>query len=595
MSSAGHGGERFVAALAVVGLALAAGVSPATAQVRLPNDTSIPDRERDRLPRPDYAEPGERPDLALPPIDVSPRAPQMQIEGGFVLRGVRIRGSSVFGERTLARAVAPFLDREVRAETLPALTDAITRLYVDAGYVSSGAIVPEQEVEGGLLEIRIVEGSVGALEVETSGRLREGWVEARVRRALAAPFSLPRLDETLRILQLDPRVARVDAVVLPSPRLGESRLRLRIEEARHWTLRGRVANDLATALGGRRITGRAEHRNVTGRGDTLRASTSGARGLFDAEVVYRHPVGPWLTEIELRGSYAEGEVVEGDLSGANFRNEIHTYGLAFRQPLWRGLEDEVSLTASVERRTSELTFGDRGDPFPLEVNGRDGDVVRLLLLRLDADWVHREAERVFAARLRATFGLDAWDASSPNATVAATGTPRGATLPDAEFQAMLLQLQYAQRIDTPLGPGELIARGDLQLASGSLFSLEQFAMGGSTTVRGFAENEVVADNGTLASVELRVPILPARLRPHALRLAPFVDFGFVWDDDDDSVDVPRRFTRSYESVGLGLLYDYGERFAIRIDYGRPLVSGNPGRGEALQRHGLHVEATLSVF
>ncbi|MEM9174786.1 MAG: POTRA domain-containing protein [Myxococcota bacterium] len=542
---------------------------------------------------PEFDDGEARPSLALPPVLVPPEAPRVRLAGSFVLRGVILEGPTVFDDATLAQAVAPFLDREVHAETLPAITDAITRRYVEAGYVSSGAIVPEQTIESGLLTVQVIEGRVTSLEIENAGRLRDGWIEDRVARATSGPFSLPRLDETLRILQRDPRIARVDAVVVPAERLGQTRLRLRVAEARAWTLEGRVANDLAPSLGGRRITGTGEHRNVLGWGDTFGVSTSGGRGLFDTQLRYRLPVGPFLTELEVHGSYAEGEVVEGAFADVGFRNEIASYGVNLVQPIWRGLEDEARLVVGVERRTSELTFGTAGVPFQLEVNGDDGDVIRLFLLRLDADWVHREADRVLAARVRATFGLDAWDASSPNDTPSPAGAPiREPTLADGEFQAMLLQLQYAQRIETPLGPGEVIARSDVQVASGSLFSLEAFAMGGSTTVRGYAENAVVADNGTLASLEVRVPVSPSSWRPHALRLAPFVDFGFAWDDHDD---VTSRFTQTYASLGLGLLYDYGERFRLRAYVAEGLVNEDATRDEALQRRGIHLEATLAVF
>lgn len=564
----------------VASVALAA---PAAGQTRLPRATGGLEAERERAPLPEYPEPAPPPELELPPRVPAPDlAPEAGLaETGIVVRGFRIEGNSVLDEAALAAAVAPFLDRRLRAEQLALVTDAITRLYVESGYVGSGAFVPDQTVEDGLLTVRVIEGHVAALEIETSGRLRNGWVETRLRRALRAPLRLDRLDEGLRLLQQDPRVARVDAVVVPMPRRGQARVRIEVEEADPLSLEARVANDLAPALGGWRATADAVHRNVTGFGDRLALSVTGARGLFDLDVEYRLPISPWQTELELGGGLARGEVVEGDFAEGDFadldfRNELDGARIALRQPLWRSLEDEVALVVGVERRASDVTFDTNEDLFQRE---------RLYLLRIDADWVRRTLDQVVALRLRGTFGFDVWDATSP------TPTPGAPTLADGRFRSVFLQLQHARRIRSPIGPLEWVARGDLQLASGSLPSLEAFSMGGASTVRGYHENVVVTDNGVLGALELRVPISPDAWRPHALRVAPFVDAGYAWDDGDDDA---ASFDRVYASAGLGLLYRYGDRFDLRAWYGEAFVldPNRSPRGEALQDRGLHVEARI---
>ena len=584
--------RRILLALLCLPVCLAV-VGEARAQRQVPGQAYRFEREPVLPGDGDIREESEpKPTLDLPPLDRMPRGDAPAVENGFVLRGFRILGNTVLTDVELAEAVAPFLDRKIDAETLPVVTDTLTRRYVDAGYISSGAIVPDQAVENGILEIHIIEGRVGQFEVETSGRLRARFVEARMRSVLEGPLRLPELDEALRILQLDERIARVDAVVVPTETFGESRLRLDVEEAQPWRMEGRVANDLAPALGGRRGVALLEHKNVLGLGDTFFGTVSGARGLIDFELGYFLPVTPWLTEIYVRGGFAEAEIVEGDFASDNFQNELASYSVGLVQPLIRGLEDEATLTIGIERRTSELTFTDSGTAFLLETNGDNGDSIHLLMLRLETEWIHRELDRIFAARVRASFGLDAWDATAPNST-ATPGAPRtSATLPDAEFQSILIQMQYAERVETPIGVGEIIARTDLQWASGSLFSLESFSMGGASTVRGYHENAIVTDNGWLGSLEFRLPVLPSSLRPHTLRVAPFLDMGYAWDDHDAATS---RFDRLFASVGLGMIYRYGDRFEIRAYYGEPLINETKIDGESLQDRGLHLEASLFVF
>lgn len=549
--------------------------------------------DRDRLPIPDYQEDAAPPlSLDLPPLDALSETTPFDAGPGIIVRGFRIVGSSVFSDEELALAVAPFLDRVLHAGRLPAVTDALTRLYIDEGYVSSGAIVPDQTIENGVVEIHIIEGRVGRLEIVEGGRLHRRFVEPRLRRGLSVPLDIDALEESLRLLQMDDRVARVDAVLRPSPVRGESVVRLEIEEATPWRTDLRVTNDLAPSLGGSRAIAEILHRNALGLGDTVSGSVSGARGLFDLELAYSVPFTRWLTEFEMRGSVTRGEVVEGDFADDGIRNDLESFGVALIQPLWRTVHDDVRFVFELERRRSRLTFIE-GAPLQLELGPEEGERIRLSLLRLYLDWVHREPDQVFAVQLRSTIGLDAWNATTPNhSPPPVPGRFADPTLPDAEFTSWLVQMQYARRIDTPLGVGELITRGDLQIASGSLFSLESFAMGGASTVRGYHENAVVADNGTTGSIELRLPLLPVDARPHELRVAPFFDTGFVWDDHEPNA---RDFDRLFASLGLGLLYRYGGRFELNAYWGQALNKESTGDGDSLQDWGFHVEASVFVF
>ena len=47
--------------------------------------------------------------------------------------------------------------RPISSEELLAARDAVTQHYVDAGYVTSGAVVPDQKLEDGLVRIQVVE------------------------------------------------------------------------------------------------------------------------------------------------------------------------------------------------------------------------------------------------------------------------------------------------------------------------------------------------------------------------------------------------------------------------------------------------------
>src|SRR5262249_3452892 len=97
----------------------------------------------------------------LPPVP--PLAPEERerLLGPWVfVQQILITGNTVFSEAELAAVTQDYVNRPVTSEDLEALRLALTRLYVNAGYVNSGAILPDQTVTGGIIRLQIIEGAL---------------------------------------------------------------------------------------------------------------------------------------------------------------------------------------------------------------------------------------------------------------------------------------------------------------------------------------------------------------------------------------------------------------------------------------------------
>src|SRR5689334_9696495 len=70
---------------------------------------------------------------------------------------IRVTGNTVFDAIALRPIVAPFEHRDLNAEDLEDLRVALTRRYIDAGYINSGAVIENQDIRKGLLVVRIIE------------------------------------------------------------------------------------------------------------------------------------------------------------------------------------------------------------------------------------------------------------------------------------------------------------------------------------------------------------------------------------------------------------------------------------------------------
>ena len=142
-----------------------------------------------------------------------------------VVREIRVVGSTIFSAEELARVTAPYVNREVTAEDLEALRLALTRLYVDRGYVSSGAILPDQPVSEGVITYQIVEGSLKAVEVEGNRWFRSSYFTRRFSLAGGPPLGLTSTEIVSPATNATVSVRSVQLVALP--------LRLRRAEGNH--------------------------------------------------------------------------------------------------------------------------------------------------------------------------------------------------------------------------------------------------------------------------------------------------------------------------------------------------------------------------
>src|SRR5688572_5686395 len=183
---------------------------PALAQVPLPpifdpggrSKEGPPLRREEPLkPKPSPLEP-TKPAL---PSETQERLPAVRV---FV-REYRFSGHSVFTTDELQTVAAPYVNREVTTEDLESLRNAVTLMYIQRGYVTSGAILPDQAVTEGVILIQTIEGKLSRINVEGARWLWPSYYQRRLALSAGPPVNIYNLQERLQLLQQDPRVQRI--------------------------------------------------------------------------------------------------------------------------------------------------------------------------------------------------------------------------------------------------------------------------------------------------------------------------------------------------------------------------------------------------
>jgi hemolysin activation/secretion protein len=300
-------------------------------------------------------------------------------------------------------------------------------------------------------------------------------------------------------------------------------------------------------------------------------------------------------------------IIDESFAALGIVSRTEEIGFSLNQPIVETLRDTVTLSFGADRRHSE-TFV-LGRPFSLSPGSIDGES-DIFALRATAEWVNRSQVHVFAVRSTFSWGLYEFGAtralgSGGGVTSGASGGAVPFDVPDGKFFSWLGQAQYVRRIfDTPtmrkkpdthawnsLRESLLVVRANAQFSDEPLLSLEQLSIGGSQTVRGYRENQLLRDNGVLASIEWRVPVWMRADKTPIVTVAPFVDFGTGWNTVSDNGE---DFNETITSAGIGLLINPSKNVQASIYWGHPFKDlGNPK--DSLQDYGWHVALTISAF
>ena len=525
---------------------------------------------------------GPPPSLEIPP----PPPPEEKLPGKLPLARVYVRkvivtGSTVFSEEDLATVTAPYEGREVTSEDLEALRKELTVLYISNGFITSGAVIPDQTVKDGVIRLHIIEGQLKNIAIENNKYLRDSYYRKRIARKTDPPLQIGSLQEQLGILQQNPRIQRLNAELKPSVNLGESELDVTVEENLPLKFWAGFDNYIAESVGGEQIQASGAHLSLTGNGDILSLTLGAAEGLQPkVDAWYSFPFTARDTSITLRYRKNDFDVVRNIFEALNIETDNDIYTISLRDPIYRTTNLEIGLEGIAEHKRQKTTLMDL--PFSFEPGAVEGEV-KISALRFAQDLTYRTRSTVIAARSQFSLGVDALDA-----TISALD------IPDGQYFVWLGQFQWLQRLQT--WNQQLFFRTYAQFSADPLVSLEQYAVGGRFTVRGYPENFFVRDNAVVASIETRIPLIEHQSWADYIQVVPFFDYGWAENTDFPTPPGPK----DIYSVGVGLrwaatLFPKAKlRPQFEVYYGYKLRDVELPE-DTLQEKGVHFQIAISAL
>jgi len=532
--------------------------------------------------------PPPSPTLPIVPLQPETGAPTQPGTIQVFVRDIQVIGNTAFSDKEIAEVTAPFKNRTLLTEDLERLRLALTLLYVNKGYLTSGAIIPDQDVQSGIITVQIIEGRLTRIDVEGNRWFRSSYLSDRISLGSRTPVTLDPLQEQLQLLQQDRRIERVNAELRPGDQRGDSVLHVRVADRNPFHARMEVNNYQTPLVGEMRGVGTLTHDNLTGHGDQLSLGyghSSGAFPIVDAS--YALPFNRYGTTFSPYYRRYDFKLIEPPFGPLNINTNTEIIGMSLRHPIYKTVTDEVALSIIGEHLfTQSFVFGNV--PFSVFPGFQNG-AATVSALRFAQDWTHRTLNTVLAIRSRFSVGLNVL-----SATINANPDT-----PDGQFFSWLGQAQFIKQFGEELLGMQLLGRMDLQLTNSPLFPLEQVSLGGRYTVRGYREVTILRDNSFIASVEPRFPLLRWANGEPMVQFAPFIDVAHGWNlgDNRPAPTAPiTSFPDTLGSVGAGLRWNIlpNDRASFEIYWGQQLKHVDR-ISHVTQDHGVHLGIVVNLF
>ncbi len=466
----------------------------------------------------------------------------------FDIQEVRLTGASLIAPAEQQILLGAFLGRCLGSAQLNDILKIITAYYLDRGFVTARAYLPEQDLADGVLQIMVIEGVLEGLDSSALASERE--------LAMAFPGKAGAILNLRELEQLVDQMGRlpsrqVQLELLPGEEIGGSRVRLQGERSKPWQVALGRHNDGQRSTGEQQWDisllwdsplGLADQLRLRGGSDTVsdRWRHSASQSLF-----YGVPYGWWTFDYNYSQNYYRARNQAAGFSfasdGESKRHQFNAERVVHRDTTSKSALN-LGLAHLRTRNYIESTLLDasshRLSEFQLGLN--HGRRVGPAFINLDAGWQR---------------GIGAFDAQR-------NGDPRGSQ-PVARYNKYTLTASYLQpfRLWDQAFSVDSLFYG--QRSEDVLFGPQRMSVGGQASVRGFKEQSLAGDSGFYwrNNLRWRYPVNHSWLRP------------------------------AFNELGITLGYDLGQ---IRSTVHNPGQSGRmTGNALELSLRGKHLATSLT--
>lgn len=474
--------------------------------------------------------------------------------GHFEITRFAVTGNTLLPDATISAVVSPFTGKDRDFGYVQKALEALEDEYHKRGYSVVQVVLPEQELNKGVVQFKVIEAKIGKVTLEGNKFFSDANILASLPSLKTG--SSPNIGQISRELKLanENPSKKVNLQLQSSTQDDTVNAGLKVVDQKPWTIGSYVDNTGDSASGRNHLSLQFQHANMFDSDQILSVQyTTSLENPGSVHVYglgYHIPLYSIEDSLDFFASYSDvnsGTVAAGPLDLA-VSGKGAVYGGRFNQTLTRSSSYE-----------SRLIYG-------LDYKAYKSDVF-LQNVQLGNDVTVHPASLTYTGTV-----TEPWGEASYSLGVA-RNIPGGDNGDSAAFAlarhgatSSYTLVRYGFNLTRFFEKGwQLHAAINGQLTGDALVPGEQFGLGGASSVRGYREREVSNDKGILGNLELYTPNLCGGEGSTQCRLLGFVDAGHV----SRNQALPGEQTQAtLSSFGFGVRVNFDRYVAMQMDYAR---------------------------
>jgi hemolysin activation/secretion protein len=474
----------------------------------------------------------------------------------FEIKQFRVEGNTLLDAARMEKLLAPFTGKDRDFGTVQEAIDALENAYRRLGYSTVAVALPEQEMESGIVRVKVTENRIGKLTIKGN----RYFDEANIRRSLPAlrQGETPNLNDLSRSLKQanENPAKKINLQLLNSDKENEVDANIEVKDERPWKAGITFDNTGTSDTGRTRVGALLQHANLLNRDHLVTLQYITAPEKLDKVNIYsagyQIPFYSLGSSLQMIGAYSN--VDSGTISAAgadmNVSGKGTILGIHYNQNLTRIGNYEHKVILSIDYRAYEnnvnilgVQIGNNVTVHPVSISyagmfsmeNINAGFYLTGLHNIPGYWDGRDSDVDFEAARTGSSGSYNILRYGANAAYSFGG--------DWQVRALI----NGQFTNDRLVPGE------------------QYGIGGATSVRGFQERQFSNDEGYSGSLELYSPDISKLfgVTDFQSRLLAFYDRGYV----SRKTYLPGETSVQIAGIGPGLRITDGKRFSLSTDLG----------------------------
>ena len=275
---------------------------------------------------------------------------------GVYIEKIEVRKSEILTPEEISDITKDYEQTNLTMEDIKDLVEKINELYLDKGFVTARAYLPEQTIENGIIKVELLEGKVGDIAVEGNRWTKEAHIKNRLNTEEGEIFNIQRLEDDILIYNRYNDNITLKGDLNAGRKEGTTDIKIKAEEKVPYHITAVADNSGRDTVGKNRAGLLAQHDSLLGYRDKLSAGVYANRYSWTPFVDYNLPVNRYDGRLGASFSHNRAKIGRGAYKDFNIESRSQNYSIYYTHPFIRELHRELNGTTSFTYKRAVTSF-----------------------------------------------------------------------------------------------------------------------------------------------------------------------------------------------------------------------------------------------